>query len=384
MQYEYIYIDDTFDQLELGTINGIEHGNLIKVNFFKPNKWENLIEDLIKLFPKNQGIILDLRLNDKPYGKDQNAKDQYAQYRGSTVAQELRTLAKEGVIKKDFPIILVSANDKLEESLDETSIDLFDAVISKNELGSQHGISYLDFKQLLIALSLGYLSLNEKDKKIELILNIEQLNILDTRFLNEFNKILINPVHVIVRFLKRTVLSKPSFLINEELLAARLGVSLKSEDWHNLKDNILSPFKYSGVFSDYYTRWWMPLIEEWWENSISKEENLRNLTAERRIFLLKKHLNLQNLIPCLKSEKSTSDSFWVVCKATKIPIDTIDGFLITNQDTLYPWQEKEYICIEEALRPTKIDCWKDVATIEKNRLQKLKDLYGRSEQRIRN
>jgi CheY-like chemotaxis protein len=379
MPYNYIYIDDTLNQIEQGTINGIQHGEQIFVKFFKPNAWETQITDLIKLLPDYDGIILDLRLNDKPY-----AENMYAQYRGSTVAQELRTLTKEGVIARDFPIVLISANDKLDESLDETGIDLFDAVISKNYLGADQGVSYADFRKLLIGLASGYRFLHENEKKPEIVLSIRDFNIIDTRFLNELHNNLTNNNHVIARFLKRNILTKPSFLIDEQLLSARLGVSTDSEDWVTLRDSILLDFRYSGLFSDYFIRWWMPMIEVWWGNKISSEENLRTLPAERRVALLKQKLKLDNLTPLTKSEKSSSSAFWVVCKAQKIPIDTIDGLLISGQDSCFPWQEKEYICIEEALRPSKLNMWKDVATIEKNRLQKLKDFYGKSERRIRN
>lgn len=34
-----------------------------------------------------------------------------------------------------------------------------------------------------------------------------------------------------------------------------------------------------------------------------------------------------------------------------VAIDTIDGLLIDGQDNNFPWQDKKYISIEEALRP---------------------------------
>jgi len=149
-----------------------------------------------------------------------------------------------------------------------------------------------------------------------------------------------------------------------------------------LKTEILKDYEYTGVFNDFYSRWWMPLIEKWWEENINNEVPFRNLTSQQKVELLSSKLKM-TLSPIEKTDKSKSYCFWSVCKATLQPIDTIDGFIISNQDDLFPWQEKEYVCIEEALRPTKIDLWKGVSSLEKNRLQLMKDYFDEREQRVR-
>jgi hypothetical protein len=121
----------------------------------------------------------------------------------------------------------------------------------------------------------------------------------------------------------------------------------------------------------------------WWSEIYGEDMVLRSLGASERVKLLKEKFGNLQLNVQEKSEKSKSDKFWTICKGRNIPIDTIDGFLVCDQDNSYPWQEKEYISIDEALRPKNIEKWKDIATIEKNRLQKLKDLYGKTEQRVR-
>lgn len=129
MQYSYLYIDDTKDQVEQGTINALQDGGEIKIEFTGPKDWETSLSEIAGSVDKFDGILLDLRLNLNPY-----EGSKYAQYRGSTVAQELRTLSKEGKFKKDFLIILISGDPELKMSLDQTSKDLFDFIVSKTHL----------------------------------------------------------------------------------------------------------------------------------------------------------------------------------------------------------------------------------------------------------
>lgn len=375
MVYKYLYIDDTSDKIEQGTINGLQDGNELEIQFKFPNNWDDQMAELVKTLPNYHGLILDLKLNVKPY-----AEDKYANYRGSTVAQELRTLVKEnGPLKKDFPIVLISADEAMDKSLDQTSLDLFDECISKNIIGSR--LPYSMFKDRLKWLAEGYLYLNACDKNLAAILKVPDALTLDLRFIDKFNYIINKQViHVIARFLLKEVIKKPTFLINEDYLAARLGIDKSSEDWKPFLEKHLASCKYLGAFSSNYTRWWMPLVESFWKTEISPDLNFRNTESAKKIELIIEKTGFQNLIPIKKQEKSRSNSFWVVCKATKVPIDTIDGFLVSGQDHNFPWQEPEYISVQEALRPTQHFT---VSAIEKPRLQILKDFLEQNEQRVK-
>jgi hypothetical protein len=378
MPYRFIYVDDTKNEIEKGTINGLQDGGEIEIEFRKPGDWEEQINEITSRLAQSNGIILDLRLNDNPY-----QDNKFAQYRGSTVAQELRTLAKENKFENDFPIVLISANDNIERSLDQTSLDLFDYCINKNKIGQVDGIAFAELRTKLKWLADGYLTLNKAAKNVESILGLENASFLDSRFIDEFNKLLDKPVHVIAQFLNKQVIHRPSFLIDERYLAARLGIDQRSEHWSDLQKKFLNDYEYNGAFSNYFPRWWMHGVESFWNEKISSEYSMRNLSAKKRVDLIIEKTGLPKLTPVLRQENAKSDAFWTICKGTQVAIDTIDGFVIANQDDLFPWQEKEYVSVNEALRPSNIDRWKSVATLEKNRLQKLKDLYGKAEQRNR-
>lgn len=370
MAYKYLYIDDTKNAIEQGTINALQDGGEIEITFKKPNDWEIQILDLIKDLPNFNGIILDLRLNDTAY-----EENKFAQYRGSTVAQELRTLSKENKFEKDFPIILISANDNLHKSLDVTSLDLFDFCVSKNELEQLNGLSYHSFRNELKWLADGYEYLNTIERNVCKILNISSSDFIDIRFIDDFKSLLDKPVHVIARFLTKQVIKKPSFLINESYLAARMGIDISaSGDWLSLLDK-LKDCQYTGAFSNYHKRWWMNGIENYWIENISQEFSLRNISAKKRVELLIESTGFAKLVAMPKQSKSKSESFWVICKASGVAIDTIDGFTIAGHDDNYPWQEPVYISIDEALRPTRPNLWKSISSMEKPRLQNLKTFF---------
>lgn len=362
MGYKYYYIDDE------GTLKGVVEGlqsEMVDVSYHKPNvAWNDEILFFEQEHESIDGLMLDLRLEDGING---------IEYKGSTLAQEIRTRQKEGKMRS-FPIVLFSANSKLQESLDKTAKDLFDFIQEKGKLDSPDSIK--NFRNSLLSLSCGYQYLCGLDvKTVESILHLDIENIRDARFVTTFNEQLKQPIHNIAKFVISEMLAKQGLLISEEILAARMGIDInKSEDWSSFLEKI-DQTKYRGVFSDYWIRWWMPLIEKWW-NEISPNDYLRSLSAIERVEIIKKATGLDKIISIEKTEKSNSNAFWTICKGTGVPIDTMDGLLLINQDNLYPWQDKEYVSIDEVLEETNKSEWIDVASSEKTRLEKLKNIYG--------
>lgn len=374
MVYKFLYVDDTRNQLEQGMINALQINGDIEITFKGPKDWEDLITFLKKEVPRHHGVILDLRLDDFQFEPGKSAS-----YKGSTVAQELRNLSKEGKLS-DFPIILFSGTDKIDQYLDPTSRDLFDEIVDKTKIEQPDYLNYAQFRCVLKWLADGYLKLKSIDNlEIKSVLDIADHRILDSRFVDYLISLKGKPIHTFVQFFIKEVLVKPSFLIDEELLAVRLGVDRSSPDWSVLKEQ-LKPCKYTGCFSSNVEYWWMPKISMFWEEYVSRELVLRNTSTVKRVNAIKEYTGLQNLMHLEKSSRSKSDSLWTVCKATRAPIDTVDGFVISGQDNKFPWQEVEYISIGEALRPTK--SYK-ISSLEKGRLGNLKSILEKNERRIR-
>lgn len=368
MATKFYYIDD--DPNSQNKVRGFENDDLAIVAMQHKDSWEEEFSFLNDEKNQFDGIILDLKLDDLP-----NSNGKRADFRGTSLAQEIRTRQKEGSMNS-FPIILFSANDKTQQALENSGKDLFDILINKSMLDD---IAFSRFTSQLIDLSDGYKRLSDSSLAISDVLQIEE-KILDSRFVGEYNKNKECPVHIQSRFLITELLTKQGLVIDEDVLAARLGINKsKSVDWSDLLKKLLKA-KYQGVFCNGWSRWWMQLVEQWWTETIKAETFLRSTPAVERVKQIKKVTKLTGLVAAEKIDKSESDEFWTVCKGIGQPLDPVDGILIQGQDNLYSWQEPEYISIEAALWRKNIDNWVSIADIEKERYENLKRLYSRKKQ----
>lgn len=368
MEYKFIYIDDNSAENARGIITGLESANSLSIKFENhKSTWElertRLLSEEFRTF---DGLIIDLNLEQNP-----NKELARAQYKGSTVTQELRNLSKDGEIK-EIPVILLSASTNLLKYFDRTNEDLFDIIIHREDLNDQ--IIFEKTRHQLIALAEGYkflASIQTTGIRLSEILSNDLSNE-DIRFVTELQSLLKSPIHTIARFMVKDLFEKPGILINEAILSARLGIDYEnSEDWQPLLD-ILEPFRYRGVFQLGWKRWWMRGIENWWSVELQNERSLRSLNAQDRVEFLKKKLNLHKLNTAKHSPKSEYQRFWTICAGSGVPLDPRDGILIAGQDNLFSWQDRTYISIDEALIPQYRSIWKDISPLEEDRLQNLK------------
>ena len=128
MKRNYIYIDDDKLENSQAKVRGFNSKYLNVCAEQHKGTWEAQLSYIQKNAPKIDGLILDLGLCDLP-----NSNSERADFRGTSLAQEIRTRQK-GVILKSFPIVLFSANDKLQELLETTGADLFDLCIDKDSI----------------------------------------------------------------------------------------------------------------------------------------------------------------------------------------------------------------------------------------------------------
>jgi hypothetical protein len=368
MDIQYYYIDD--DPKSQNKVEGFENAELSIVAMQHKDSWEKQIDFLKEKENDFNGLILDLKLDDLP-----NENDKRANFRGTSLAQEIRTRQKEGDLKS-FPIVLFSANDKIQQALDKSGKDLFDILIDKSKLDDK---TFPIISLKLIDLSKGYNTLSDYSLAIKDVLNAD-ITFVDSRFLCELNDTKKSPVHIQSRFLVTEFLTKQGILIDEDVLAARLGIDKsRSEDWGRLLDNISST-KYRGVFCNGWPRWWMHLVEQWWKETIVSNAFLRSTHAKDRVDKIKEITQLTHLVVAERIDKANSDEFWTICKGYNCPLDPVDGLLIQGQDNLYSWQEPEYVSVDAALWRKNIDNWISVADVEKERYEELKVMYSRHKQ----
>ena len=358
----YIYIDD--DPKSYSKIQGFVCKDLSICSTQHQDSWERQMDFLTKEERNFDGLILDLKLDDLP--NDHHIR---AGFRGTSLAQEIRTRQKEGTLKS-FPIVLFSANDKVQLALESLGQDLFDIFIDKSNINSD---SFRLYTPRLISLAEGYISM-QKTREESKTLAIDK-SLLDSRFSAVFTELCNSPIHVHAKFLISELIEKQGLLIDEEVLAARLGIDMyQSKDWDQLKSN-LSPMQYKGVFSGGWMRWWMPLIDKWWNDSIGADFSLRSSSATHRVKKIKESLQLEHLSVAQKIDKSNSDEFWTTCKGYSRPLDPVDGLLVQGQDNLYPWQEPIYVSIDAALKRKNKGKWVDLADIEKEYFEELKIMF---------
>lgn len=368
MAIKYFYIDD--DPNSQNKVQGFTNKALSIVAMQHKDSWGEQLNFLKEKETDFDGIILDLKLDDLP-----NANNIRADFRGTSLAQEIRTRQKEGLLKY-FPIILFSANDKTQQALEKSGMDLFDIYIDKSKID---GNAFSTFSPQLVEMSNGYKQLSDFSLSIMDIFKVEESQI-DSRFISEFNDAKKSPVHIQSRFLITEFLNKQGPLVNEEVLAARLGIDKnQSGDWNALLES-LSSVKYKGVFCNGWSRWWMHLVEQWWNETIKSDTFLRSTPAKVRVEKIKQVTQLNQLVEAKKIDKANSDEFWTICKGYNRPLDPVDGLLIQGQDNLYSWQEPEYVSVDAALWRKNIDNWIGVADVEKERYETLKTLYSRKKQ----
>lgn len=363
---KYIYIDD--DPQQHIAQGFLKEGELIVDGRQPDSSWEKQLMFLRQEADSIDGLILDLRLDETPNSTDKTTSD----FRGTSLAQEIRTRQKESNMKS-FPIILMSANEKINNSLENSGLDLFDIKLSK-EISVE---DYTTIRKQFVSLSNCYEGLS-KSFNVNLILGIANEGEIDAAFLSELNGLRDSPVHVKAHFLLNEFIQKAGLLVPENILAARLGIDKDSSpDWTSLL-GIIEDTKYTGFLSDGWPRWWMYRVDNWWRKGLDDNLYLRSTSAEERVNIIKEKTGLHNIIAAKKLEKAHSAFFWTICKGYDKPLDPVDGLVIKGQDNLYTWQDMEYVSIEAALNREKISEWKGVAAIDDERYNYYKTYYSQS------
>lgn len=361
---KYLYIDDDILQNSQDKVSALVVQDYLDIMVERNTQgWERQIARLKNL--DYDGLILDLKLDEMPV-----EDGRHAEYRGTTVAQLIRDYQKEGILKA-FPVILFTGEENMKKALDNTGRDLFDMIIEKGSINSKTASS--------IPCKLTDLS----DCYEQLITGTDARSMVnapgyvDDRFRETLHeKQSEDSIANCAHFLLNEFILKPGLLVDEDLLAARLGVDKNKTGivWQNIL-SVFSDAYYQGVFGKGWKRWWMQSINEIWKSMT--ETNLQRMGAGDRVEVLRTVLKTDAIVVATKTKYADSDEYWAVCCGTGKPLDPIDGFEVTGQETNYPWQDLLYVSKEAAFHKTKMDVWKGIASSEKERLEYLKQEYER-------
>ncbi len=334
--------------------------------------------DIIKELRKYNGLIVDQQLDEVTI--DNKFKSDYL---GSSLAMDIRTKENEiSIIKNEdisIPIILFSANENVPRTIYGLGEEIFDLKIYKSEA------SYMEFEskipmyqKQMISLVNGYNILKKlkKDKRsiCEGLQLDDNLDKIDSRFLDELKKRESYTAHSSAMFILNELIIKQGILIDEDVLAVRLGIDKKEsqDSWIKVLDSLKNfGANYRGVFYDGWSRWWMPMVDKWWSEIIGEESYLQFLSASERKSIISKKLNIHLKTASAKSRFSISDDYWTVCDSSKEPLSIENGLMLPGQDNLYPWQDARYVSIMSAIEESL-----DIADFENERLEYYKTILN--------
>lgn len=318
------------------------------------------------------GLLLDLRL-DMEADSDGNR----VPYRGPTLAQELRTRMAEGNLPSSFPIVLWSIATRFDTSYkgEDTSHDLFDAVYEKDKeiLNETARVA-----REMLALTTGYQELSEAKRSEKKVVDILKLSTEDASgvyfdFLDELESaIKSSAIHHPARLIITQLIRDPGLLVDESLLAARLGIDIckSGVNWTSLCETLKDAF-YQGPFSSGWTRWWWHKVEDWWSKFPDQFQNLRRISASQRVSIINQKFNLE-LVAAKPICENYSDKFFSLCSATKKPLDPIDGFRVSNSSKKN-WQDVAYVSIYAAINRVNKDAWGRIHPMDRDRFDAIKE-----------
>lgn len=366
MAINYYYIDDDPQATIIETAKGLSiFSDRLEITAFQHKNWDGQINFIIESQDSFDGLLLDWSLNNK------NEEGVNANYNVEALAQQLRRFIIDGdKIKKDFPIVICSADYKFREIFcqEVSGHDLFDLVFEKDDFDSQQKLIISQLEDLAISYKI-----ISSDKSAKNLFKEDILEKIDYRILDYIEHQQKQPTHEIARFLLTKLINTNGILIDDYLLASRLGVDIIDNqdlmEWTKLLDK-LSDVKYKGVFSMAWSRWWMNKLNDFWEENF--ECSLGSLSGEQRVKLINEKFDLK-LVPATIRDKGTTSDFWVICKRTKYPLSIDDAILSTSNVNKSSWEEDEYFSIESALQEDS----KNIHILEKDRVKKLKELYTR-------
>lgn len=366
MKYKVLYIDDETSQNSQAFADGLSSQNFIEIAIKLPTKFEELINEIITEQKDIDALILDLKLDGNQQG------DRTATYTAPSLATGIRTKCfAENGFENEFPIFLISSTNNLKKYYDSdtSSHDLFDYTFFKTSI-AQKGKEY---ELLITSITHAYKAIQENKTNFNGLLGLPDDSLIPNKIFT--TKFLVGDgtsISEISQYIFNEIISKSGVLIDENILAARLGINFKdSSDWLPLIEN-LNHCKYSGIFKDSFNRWWSNDVLNWWNSNYSKP--LIQLTAIDRVNLLKEKFQLHNLVEAQQIQKTTSSKFWTVCQAYKLPLDPKDGFLLDG-NLMHTWQDKRYLSLHSILERDAKELGLFIHPAEKERLEDIKQVY---------
>ncbi len=340
-----VFVDDTEGEKRYAKLLAENSAGMLALEFRQPGHEVTELAELL-IDGHFDFVALDFRLDEVPI-RDAEGQKQKNKYRASALAQQIRDRAIESS-NNDVPLILLSQENIIQEIFhaDSTAEDLFDLVVSKQELVkgdtlklaatriSSLAAAYKIIKDYLVknkTIDLAVL-LGLDSHETELVLNHQALRSIDK----------IRFPHQIISKLMSLLVQRPGILLTDDDLLARLAISPDSPNINQLKAKLdMLGFGYSGVLHDGWPRWWWHRVEVWAKDSLGA--SLGSLVGTERANRLAKVLELELKPAMSKWSRSSDEFFWVACASCDHPTELKHS--VSGYDTSYqPFLEPSRIC----------------------------------------
>lgn len=310
------------------------------------------------------GVLLDVELSNETGERGS----------GPGIAQDIRVKQRTQEIA-EFPIIRFARRDVVASNIggDTSSNDLFDLKVQKEDVaaGSTGTIKSLMCGVVALYSAFGEIESIEPGDIGNLVgLNDERVGRWTaTSFVERMGAERAVAVHAAVLVYIRTFLMRAGLLIDESLLAVRLGVDSSSHGWGGLRHSFAEE-KYDGVAAAHFSRWWARGIEDWWYARFGSANSLPSLTITQRYELLSAEFG--RLDPLVMPQGSPGTRPWRLCELSLersppdiVPVDPAEGARLVSRGDFPLWVDPLYASARRALADTD----RRVARTDLDRLQ---------------
>ncbi|SEW21424.1 hypothetical protein SAMN04487850_2198 [Prevotella aff. ruminicola Tc2-24] len=335
---KYYYIDDEDEKTIQAVADGINVSKKVEVEALKLKGFrvfDVLTEKLKADWDKIDGYLLDLKLN----GTGPNS----TKFSATSLAQWLRSYAVEEE-KPHKPIVLLSNDLQCAHyAADITSHDLFDMVLERNG-----EIPWESFAEQLEILAEEYARLTEdKDKNLQNILQNERIDG-NTSFLAPFVKPESFNVSRFAALVLHDLFEHPGQLIDEPMLAARMGVDIvkSGKEWETFINARFEKAQYKGVFAGLKKLYWSREVINIFKE-LTKGKSPMSMTAMQRVATLQENDEAaRGLVAYHPQGHCKSTYFWTIDAVTKKPLDANEGYVLQEEAGIKAWQEQRYVSFD--------------------------------------
>jgi hypothetical protein len=325
-----------------------------------PKHWESEIADILNAITAGtaHGVLLDYRLDENATVFSIDATPSKTKqlvpvsYTADSLIQELRRRSVENR-EQSFPVVLWSNAERLEEfhALDPDYRQHYDHVLDKEKLGEPAQIALI-----LIALVNGYAAIRAKGAKSAAVSPFLQppegaLAVsVDAYFKQIYPKG--GFPYQSALFIIHQLLRADGPLIGLPMLQALLAVDVALLDTKKARE-FLNMFRYAGVFSEGYLRWWkVPLLAHL-DSLAESPGGWLKLNATQRAAALSKHLKLRGLVPFEPIQPDYSTTYETYCAHSKRPINRMNGYALFDNSPRV-WKDIRFISAFELRRNYKV------------------------------